>query len=53
MKNYLIKAPVLIFFYNSLDKIKNIIKNIIKNLINSKKVLVNYTLESMFQKFFR
>lgn len=48
MKDYLIKAPVLIFFYNSLD----IIKNIIKNLINSKKALVNYTLELKFQKIF-
>ena len=44
MKDYLIKAPVLIFFYNSLD--------IIKNIINSKKALVNYTLELKFQKIF-
>lgn len=33
MQNYLIKSPVLVIFYNRLDKTKNIIKN----LINSKK----------------
>ena len=38
MKNYLIKSPVLIIFYNRIDKTKNIIKTLISSKKNFSKL---------------